>query len=426
MFNKILSSFIVLCCTCSATFANFEICENSYSGDGFSASLFVNQYLNAWASNDGYVLRSIFARGLNNSDCYIYDPMLPDYSNAADVYDCATVAQDYTSQSNNNIMENLATGEWRVVIDENESSVVNVYGTSLCVASSVVGESSVGDVIAESDMYTNDELIVGDKCLCKRTSPVLTSGWIFVNQSLLDNVLSTTVSNNNEKCLARCARVCASYFANENNDLDDVPALTENICEDINITVELDLYRNYNNDDNTIINTVNAGYSVSMPIYDNNSFMLIPPTREGYQFNGYFSARSGGVKYYNPDMSSARVSDMTANGGLYAQWTPNVISLSWLTEGGTTTGSCTIDGEISLPTAPTRIGYDFAGWHVKEFHNCLEIPDVTNCTNNASRGCAWINDACHVSCNAATLESWCDANESCVWDSFNNICSLGN
>ncbi|MBQ3785358.1 MAG: InlB B-repeat-containing protein, partial [Alphaproteobacteria bacterium] len=52
-----------------------------------------------------------------------------------------------------------------------------------------------------------------------------------------------------------------------------------------------------------------------------------------------------------------------------AQWTANQINLVWdnnnATSGGTGGGdTCTFDGSITLPTVPTRTGYEFGGWEV--------------------------------------------------------------
>ncbi len=52
-----------------------------------------------------------------------------------------------------------------------------------------------------------------------------------------------------------------------------------------------------------------------------------------------------------------------------AQWTPNTINLVWddndATSGGTGGGdACTFDGSITMPTTPSRTGYEFGGWEV--------------------------------------------------------------
>jgi uncharacterized repeat protein (TIGR02543 family) len=51
---------------------------------------------------------------------------------------------------------------------------------------------------------------------------------------------------------------------------------------------------------------------------------LTVPLRTGYTFQGYYSQLGGlGLKYYNTDMTSARVYDIDSNSNLYAHWTGN-------------------------------------------------------------------------------------------------------
>ncbi len=82
------------------------------------------------------------------------------------------------------------------------------------------------------------------------------------------------------------------------------------------------------------------------------------PTRAGYTFAGWFAAASGG---------SALTSPYTLAGSttLYAQWTPNPTdTLTFNTQGGSAVAPVSgLDGTtVTLPAAPTRAGYTFAGW----------------------------------------------------------------
>ena len=108
--------------------------------------------------------------------------------------------------------------------------------------------------------------------------------------------------------------------------------------------------------------SVTATYGAAMPT-------ATMPTRTGYTFNGYFTATSGGTKYYNADGSSAKNWDKTSNTTLYAQWTINSHEVTWKANGGNWSGS-TVDkvvtynygATIAEQAAPTRVGYEFAGW----------------------------------------------------------------
>nr|AGS51805.1 internalin-like protein (LPXTG motif) [uncultured bacterium contig00053] len=59
---------------------------------------------------------------------------------------------------------------------------------------------------------------------------------------------------------------------------------------------------------------VTATYDAAMPA------ISPAPTRTGYTFTGYFDAETGGTKYYNSDLTSAKNWDKTYAQLLYAQW----------------------------------------------------------------------------------------------------------
>ncbi len=106
--------------------------------------------------------------------------------------------------------------------------------------------------------------------------------------------------------------------------------------------------------------SVTATYDSAMPT-------ATKPTRTGYTFAGYYDATSGGTKYYNADMSSAKNWDKIANTTLYAKWTINKYTLVWngnegSLSGGTTAGEVDYNTSLTAPTA-TRNGYTFNGWN---------------------------------------------------------------
>jgi uncharacterized repeat protein (TIGR02543 family) len=94
-------------------------------------------------------------------------------------------------------------------------------------------------------------------------------------------------------------------------------------------------------------------------LYDTEIPALPTPTRPGYAFNGWFSAATSGNKF------TATVYTFTENQTLYAQWEPNIYTITFDPQSGSvnpasknvTFGSVVGD----LPT-PERIGYDFEGW----------------------------------------------------------------
>ena len=106
--------------------------------------------------------------------------------------------------------------------------------------------------------------------------------------------------------------------------------------------------------------SVTATYGQAMP-------SATMPTREGYTFNGYFDAASGGTKYYNADGTSARTWNKTANTTLYAQWTQITYTVKWVVDGQEQATETVAHG--SKPTqAPAMdpndpiCGDKFVGW----------------------------------------------------------------
>ena len=89
---------------------------------------------------------------------------------------------------------------------------------------------------------------------------------------------------------------------------------------------------------------------------------------------------TNGVAYNDPT-NNCIVSVLGVDSGsasLQADWDPNEITVHWNGNGGTASGggtyaqadtTCDYDGNITLPTAPERVGYTFAGWQVHTNNN---------------------------------------------------------
>ena len=85
------------------------------------------------------------------------------------------------------------------------------------------------------------------------------------------------------------------------------------------------------------------------------------PTRDGYTFNGWYTAKTGGDRY---DFSTPVNADLN----LYAHWTaqtPRTYTVTFDAKGGTTVGRQKVGdgGTVAEPAAPTRDGYVFQGWY---------------------------------------------------------------
>lgn len=90
------------------------------------------------------------------------------------------------------------------------------------------------------------------------------------------------------------------------------------------------------------------------------------PTREAYDFGGYYDAEGGqGTQYYKPDGTSAKNWDKTTDATLYAHWIPTEYNITYELNGGTNHASnpktYNITQEITLQD-PTYTGHIFKGW----------------------------------------------------------------
>ena len=106
-------------------------------------------------------------------------------------------------------------------------------------------------------------------------------------------------------------------------------------------------------------NGVSATYDSTMP-------SATAPTRTGYTFMGYYTAvNGGGVRYYNADMTSARVCDLTEDTVLYAYWSANEYTVTFDNQGGSGASGVTVEYGSSLPyvSKPTKTGYTFLGYY---------------------------------------------------------------
>jgi hypothetical protein len=118
--------------------------------------------------------------------------------------------------------------------------------------------------------------------------------------------------------------------------------------------------------------TIRATYDSGMPgTLKNSSDAIVAPTRTGYTFTGYFDNTSGGTKYYNANLSSARNWDKASTATLSAQWSVNNYTItltagSGTTSAGTTSITATFDASTNLTSAitkPTKTGNVFDGYY---------------------------------------------------------------
>ena len=104
----------------------------------------------------------------------------------------------------------------------------------------------------------------------------------------------------------------------------------------------------------------NGGTAVSSAAVEAGQKVAEPaaPTRTGYTFAGWYTAKGGGSKY---DFTKPVTADMT----LYARWTINKYEVKFDANGGSAVKSATVEHgkTVVKPEDPTRTNYTFTGWY---------------------------------------------------------------
>lgn len=119
----------------------------------------------------------------------------------------------------------------------------------------------------------------------------------------------------------------------------------------------------------------------SVTVYHTGTYETLPtPTREGYSFDGWYTAKSGGTKV----TSSTQVSAQTAH-TLFALWSPLKEAVQFDANGGSvpvTDMSVTYGSAYGSLPAAVRIGYTFEGWYTAKSGGTRVTQDTTVTTTN--------------------------------------------
>ncbi|MCW2795212.1 InlB B-repeat-containing protein, partial [Nocardioides sp.] len=110
----------------------------------------------------------------------------------------------------------------------------------------------------------------------------------------------------------------------------------------------------------TVSFDANGGSTVGAQsvVYGTTATQPSPPSRSGYTFAGWYTAASGGTAWgFATPIATATT--------LYAQWDPITHSFTFDSNGGSAVSPQNVaqGSTATLPTAPTRTGYSFAGWY---------------------------------------------------------------
>ena len=130
------------------------------------------------------------------------------------------------------------------------------------------------------------------------------------------------------------------------------------------VTADVELTAKWNAIEYTISYVLNGGTNADGAVttftVESGEITLLAPTREGYSFDGWYNAETGGDKVTVIEAGS--IGNIT----LYARWTTESHTVSFNSDGGSTVDNITVNhGEkVTAPEAPTKYGYAFAGWYV--------------------------------------------------------------
>lgn len=135
--------------------------------------------------------------------------------------------------------------------------------------------------------------------------------------------------------------------------------------------------------ENTPTTSVRATYDAEMPS------LAVLPTRTGYTFDGYYTARNGGGRcYYKADGTSNQTCDLTEATTLYANWVVKTYTVSFLVDGNGTvnpSGSHTYAyGDRVNVSAMPATGSVFVGWNDGEMSASRTITVTGDATYTAS------------------------------------------
>lgn len=126
----------------------------------------------------------------------------------------------------------------------------------------------------------------------------------------------------------------------------------------------------------------------SMAVTYGKAYGALPtPTRTGYRFSGWYTAKTGGSKIAN-----STTVDNSAGSTLYAHWKANQYTVTFDSNGGTVGTSSqkvTYGSTYTLPI-PTRMGYTFDGWYTAKTGGAKVTKDtVVTATANHTLYARW-------------------------------------
>jgi uncharacterized repeat protein (TIGR02543 family) len=158
-----------------------------------------------------------------------------------------------------------------------------------------------------------------------------------------------------------------------------------------NVAVDTTLYAKWTANSYTVTFNANGGGTPSptnkVVSYDSAFGTLATVSRTGYNFNGWFTAASGGSQ-----VTSGSLNTVPANQTLYAQWTAITYVVSYDPNGATSgvepsDQTKTYDVPLTLAINSgnlARTGYNFMGWNTATNGAGVDYDEGVSYTNNAA------------------------------------------
>lgn len=170
---------------------------------------------------------------------------------------------------------------------------------------------------------------------------------------------------------------------------------------EVTITAKQTLYahwlKNYKVTFNATGGKVSGKSSASKTVVQGKTYASLPtPTRTGYTFNGWYTAKTGGTKV---TVSTKVTKDHT----LYARWTKNVYKVTLDANGGTVSSTVlSVNYGEKLPElpTPTNSNHSFMGWYTASSGG-TKVEPGTKVTKSMTLYAQW------SSCNHRYLWGYC-------------------
>ena len=150
--------------------------------------------------------------------------------------------------------------------------------------------------------------------------------------------------------------------------------------------------------------TLNANGGTVTPgsktAYLSDTYGSLPtPAKDGYAFDGWYSAKTGGVK-----VTSSTTITTPSSHSLYAQWIPNTYTVSFDSNGGGTAPSSknvTFGSTYGTLGTASRSGYTFVGWFTEKNGGTEVLADTKYTTaSNQTLYAHWSENGYTVKFNA--------------------------